>query len=155
MSSCGLTTGCRPDTQFRWEGTGADRLSHLDGTPAETLQEVLQGQGKVSDEAGPHQRQVTFADGRLLTTADGSTVPISALSWTETVHRGSHTSVTEAKGEPMLVLEQLNEKRELEHGRVVVDLDLFAWDIDDDGNLVPRGPLIDAPARATGSSALL
>lgn len=52
-------------------------------------------------------------------------------------------SVIGKPGDPVLVLEQLDGDGELESGRVVVDQDLFAWDLDEDGNVVPRGQLGD------------
>jgi restriction endonuclease len=122
----------------------SDRLSHLDGTPAETLKEVLEGNGaKIDAEAGPYERHVSFSGGRLLNVGDGPPLQIDGLSWTETVHRSPHTTVREAQGEPLLVLEQLDEHGDLDSGRMVVDRDLFAWDIDADGNVRPRGVLID------------
>jgi Restriction endonuclease len=128
-------------TQARaWTG---DRLLYGDGSPAETLQEVLEGQrAKLDDEGGPsYSRQISFSDGRLLPVEGGDPVPIAGLSWTETVHRSPHTTVTEAQGEPVLILEQLDDNGELESGQMVVDRELFAWDIDADGNVRPRGSL--------------
>ncbi|HEX3512044.1 MAG TPA: restriction endonuclease [Solirubrobacteraceae bacterium] len=134
--------GLPPGTEFRAQAAGNDYLLHLDGSQAETFRELLQGQeATVQAEAGSYPRRIAFSDGRLLPVGDGATVPVAALSWTETVHRGSHTTRTERQGDPMLVLEQLNEKGELEHDRVVIDRDLFAWDIDDHGNVTQRGQL--------------
>lgn len=126
----------------------SDRLRHLDGTPAETLKDVLEGHGaKIDAEAGSYERRVSFSGGRLLNVGDGPSLQIDGLSWTETVHRGQHTTIREAQGEPLLVLEQLDEHGDLDSGHMVVDRDLFAWDIDAEGNVRPRGGLIDDASR--------
>jgi hypothetical protein len=128
-----------PTRARAWTG---DRLLHGDGSPAETLKEVLEGQSaKIGEEAGPYPREVSFSEGRLLPVEGGGQVPITGLSWTETVHRSPHTTTTEVQGEPVLILEQLDEHGELDSGQMVVDRDLFAWDIDADGKVSPRGPL--------------
>jgi hypothetical protein len=131
-----------PGTPTQARAWTADRLLHGDGSPAETLQEVLEGQrAKLDEEAGPYPRQVSFSDGRLLPVEGSNPVLIAGLSWTETVHRSPHTTVTEAQGQPVLILEQLDEHGELDSGRMVIDRDLFAWDIDTEGNVRPRGLL--------------
>jgi hypothetical protein len=55
----------------------SDRLLHGDGSLAETLQQVLEGQrAKLDEEAGPYPRQVSFSDGRLLPVEGSNPVPI-------------------------------------------------------------------------------
>lgn len=121
---------------------GDDRLLHLDGSPAEAFREVLQGQhGTANDEAGPKQRRVSFSSGRRLPVGGGESVPIHALRWTETIHRNARTPVAKVRGEPALILERLNKDGEPESGGMVVDYDLFAWDIDADDNVVSREEL--------------
>lgn len=130
------------EAAFQMRATGDDHLLHLDGAPAETFQAVLRSQhGTISDDAGPYQRRASFDTGRRLPIEGGTSVPIRALTWTETVYRSPHVSVIRAQGEPVLVLEQLDESGDVESGRVVVDRDLFAWDIDADGNVTLRGTL--------------
>jgi hypothetical protein len=139
MPDAGFPSG----TTFQIAASGADHLLRLDDSPAETFAEVIEAQETTLEE-GTYPRRAEFPDGRLLSTTSGDRVPIAALTWTERVVKSKgQPTVIETQGEPVLVLEQLNEKGELEHGRVVVDRDLFAWDIDDDGNLTERGPLID------------
>ncbi len=147
VASDRLPAGTPPQIQ----ATTTDRLLHVDGSPAETLQEIFERQdAKVDADAGDYQRRASFSDGRLLPVGDGAAVPLAGMSWTETVHRSPTTTVKEAQGEPVLVLEQLDEHGALDSGRIVVDRDLFAWDIDADGNVKPRGSLTrDGPEPAT------
>jgi len=49
--------------------------------------------------------------------------------------------VVEGKGEPCLVVEQLDADGEPERARLVVDQALYARDIADDGTVSPRGDL--------------
>jgi hypothetical protein len=148
MPDNGLPSGAT----FQVRTSTGDHLLHLDGSPAETLQEVLQSHGaKIDDEVGSYDRQASFDGGRLLPVEGDTTVPIAGLNWTETLHKSPHTTTTEAEGEPMLVLEQLDDKGELEQGRMVIDRDLFAWDIDGDGKVTQRGALQDDDGRPNPS----
>ena len=134
--------GLPPGTQFQVAAKGDDHLLRLDGSPAETFADVLRNHSAIArDDAGPYRRRASLPDGRRLPVEGGESVPIAALTWTETVHRSPHTTVTKAPGEPVLVLEQLNEKGEPESGRIVFDRGLFAWDIDADGKVTPRGEI--------------
>jgi len=129
-------------TEFRVRAAGDEHLLYLDGSPAETFHAVLESQhATANDAAGPYKRRASFDDGRRLPVERGESVPIRAFTWIETVHHSPHVMVIRAQGEPMLVLEQLDESGGIESGRVVVDRDLFAWDIDADGNVTPRGTL--------------
>jgi hypothetical protein len=66
---------------------------------------------------------------------------------------------TEAQGEPLLVLEQLDEHGAGDSGQIVVDTELYAWNIDSDGKVMTRGSLTgddervvlerDSPAKMT------
>jgi hypothetical protein len=119
-----------------------DRLTHLDGTPAETLREVLESNaGALPREPGDFERSADFADGRLIAAQDGTAVPISALKWIERIDETTETVVAEGKGEPCLVLEQLDQNGEPEQARLVVDQALYAWDIGGDGTVTARGEL--------------
>ena len=120
---------------------GTDHLMHLDGTPAETLAQILEAPESTM-EPGDYARRADFPDGRLLPNAIGDPVAIKALTWTEKVYRSEAPPVVvEKQGNPKLVLEQLNDKGETEHGRIVVDEELFAWVIDANGNITERGNL--------------
>ena len=119
---------------------GDDRLLHLDGSRAETPNELVQAHGSISG-VGSFPKRVEFSDERLIPVVHGDPVRIRALTWVETVASTSQQVVCEARGEPVLVVEQLDENEATLSGRVVVDRDLFAWMIDDDGNVVPRGGL--------------
>jgi hypothetical protein len=117
-----------------------DRLLHLNGDLAETVEDILKAHASPMTE-GVFQQQADFPDGRLIPTANGSPIAITALRWTETMHKSSITHVSEGQGEPELVLEQIDDNGEVTDGRIVVDRELNAWNIDADGNVVPRGRL--------------
>jgi hypothetical protein len=59
-----------------------------------------------------------------------SSDPPAALTW-----------VTEATDEPVLFIEQLDDTGEGLDARLLVSEKLFAWDIDNEGNVVRRGTL--------------
>jgi hypothetical protein len=133
--------GLTGDQQLAIRMSGNERLRRLDGSPAETVMEVLRSQSGPLEE-GVFHRRAEFDGGRLAVGTDGTAIPIAALTWTETNVAGEPVVVTtEAKGEPRLVLQQLDNDGQIESGRVVVDRDLFAWDIDDDGNVISRRQL--------------
>ena len=117
-----------------------DHLFAMDGSPAESLRTVLEMNAAPMEEGTFHQR-AQFDDGRLIPVVAGDPIPISALLWTETMHRSTETRKIERSGEPILLLEQLDERGEAASSRLVVDRDLYAWAIEDDGAVVPRGPL--------------
>ncbi len=130
------------DASTRVSAWTGDPLLHLDGSPAETLMDLLAEHGaKIDDEVGSRPRSVAFPDGRLLPVSGGDPIALGGLSWTETLHRSPHTTTTEAQGEPMLVLEQLDEHGALDSGQIIVDQELYAWNIDSDGRVTPRGSL--------------
>jgi hypothetical protein len=128
--------------RFNFSLGEADRLTYLDGSPAETLREVLESNaGLLPREAGDFERSADFADGRLIAAQDGTAVPIRALKWIERISEATETVVAEGKGEPCLVLEQLDQDGEPEQARLVVDQALYAWDIEEDGTVTARGEL--------------
>lgn len=91
--------------------------------------------------------------GRLLQVVGNDPVAISALAWTETVHRNTHATVIETEGDPVLVVERLGDDGRLSK-RIVVDDDLYAWEIDDAGEVIRRGllaPTVLDPTEATSS----
>lgn len=118
-----------------------DRLLFADGTPAETLAEIFEGQSAGLQE-GVFDREVKFQSGRLAPVSDGETVPIVGVKWTETVSKSSPYKLAEYEdGMPCLVVEQINADGEPEGTRLVVDRHLFAWRIAHDGSVHSTGPL--------------
>ncbi len=113
-----------------------DRFLNLDGTPAETLAEVMQANSAPMQE-GVFECEADFGDGRLAPTPDGGNVRATGMKWTETVSKSPtpQTSVVEKEGEPCLVLEQLDENGKADGARLVVDRDLYSWRIAEDGSV--------------------
>jgi hypothetical protein len=109
------------------------QLRNLDGSPAETIEELLTANGAVAE--GTFDCEADLGEGRLLGIA-GAEVRVKKLKWSETVHPPSEeTSVIEKPGEPCLVIEQLDESGRLRDRKLVVDRDLNAWDIVEDGTV--------------------
>jgi hypothetical protein len=117
-----------------------DRLLFRDGTPAERIEQVLRAHAAPMRD-GVYSQRAEFAEGRLMPTTSGDRVAIRALTWREIVSHRTHTSVTEFEGEPLLVFEQLDSDGNPYEGRLVVDRDLYSWDIRPDGRVVQRGHL--------------
>lgn len=114
----------------------------LDGSPAETLAQILEANSTpLADGEGTFERSADFGEGRLARAADGTPFRVSGLRWTETVQAMTNTVTHEAEGEPCLVLGQMDEHGEPHGTRLVVDRHLYAWDISEDGAVVPRGEL--------------
>jgi hypothetical protein len=115
-------------------------LQKDDGTAGESLAEVMQANGGGLEE-GEFDRRVELPERRWLV-AEGGRAEIKALSWHETIRKGEPTvTVVEGEGDPVLVLQQLDENGATTSGRLVVDRHLWAWDLDDQNSVVPRGPL--------------
>jgi hypothetical protein len=117
-----------------------DHLLALDGSPAETASEIL-GTSDPPTKEGVFRQRATFGKGRLLQVVGNEPIAISALSWTETVRRDAHTTVIETEGAPVLVVERLGDESRVPSSRIVLDDDLYAWEIDDRGEVIHRGPL--------------
>jgi len=115
-------------------------LLALDGSPAETASEILCESDSPMKE-GVFRQRATFRKGRLLQVVGNDPVAISALAWTETVHRDTHTTFIETEGDPVLVVERLGDDSRVLSKRIVVDDDLYAWEIDGEGEVIHRGPL--------------
>jgi hypothetical protein len=115
-------------------------LLAMDGSPAETASEIL-GTSDPPMKEGVFRQRATFRKGRLLQVVGNDPVAISALAWTETVHRDAHTTVIETEGDPVLVVERLGDDSRALSKCIVVDDDLYAWAIDDEGKVIHRGPL--------------
>lgn len=121
--------------------TGTNLL-HLDGTPAETLLDLFKANSApLSAEPGRYPREVRFDGSRLFPVPGGEPAQLAAVTWTEVVAHSKETNITEFDGDPLLILERYNDKGEIESGRMVIDLELFAWDIDADGRVTERGSL--------------
>lgn len=115
-------------------------LQDKDGTEVESLAELMQANGGGLEE-GEFDRQVRLPQPKWLPVNDGR-VEVRSLSWHETLSKGEPiVTVSEGKGEPVLVLQQLGESGAPKSGRLVVDQHLSAWDLDDQHNVVRRGPL--------------
>lgn len=115
-------------------------LQDQDGNDVECLAELMQTNGGGLEE-GEFERRVELTHPRWLP-VDGGRAEVRSLSWHETITTGEPTViVSEGKGEPVLVLQQLDENGDPKSGRLVVDRHLTAWDLDDQNNVVPRGPL--------------
>jgi hypothetical protein len=128
-------------TVLKFGLAGTDRFLHLDGTPAETLEELVQANGAPLQE-GVFECSADLGEGRLVAAEDGTQVRVTALTWTETMRPFRQQIVSEAPGEPCLVLEQLDGNGDPHRGRLVVDQQLYAWAIGEDGTVVPRGELV-------------
>lgn len=109
----------------------------LDGSPAETFGEVIDRNGaKPSEGEGVFDCTADLGEGRLVSTEDGTQIPITAISWREAVRIDGPTVSHKAEGEPCLVVEQLDRKGEPQGGRLVVDEHLHAWRINESGEVV-------------------
>lgn len=128
--------------ELKFKLDGSDRLLHPDGSPAETVAEMIQQNGtKLSAGEGVFECSADLGAGRLIAALDGTRVPVTEIRWRETVRIDGPTISHRETGEPCLVLEQLDDKGEPQSSRLVVDRHLNAWDIDAGGGVVPRGEL--------------
>ncbi len=125
--------------------TGDDHLLHADGSPAERIETLLSSQLSRPQE-GEFRRRISLPEGRFIETVDGPPIEIRSLSWTETNHGTSFEMVHEATGTPVLLLQQLDGEGGFSESRLLISEDLFAWNIDEKNEVVPRGPLLAAPA---------
>ena len=117
-----------------------DHLLHPDGSSAETLAEIFQAQS-VAWKEGVFEREIRLEDGRSAPVSEPP-IPIIGIKWTETVSKSSpYKSVTESKGEPCLVVEQLDENGKAEGARLIVDRHLYAWRIADGGSVIGAADL--------------
>lgn len=134
----GLPSG----SNLRFAVDGDTRLRHLNGRPAELFEDLFKTHSTpMADGEGDFHHAVDFPDGRLLRATDGADLPISELSWTEEVTKVKNRQVIEREGDPCLVLEQLDSDGEPFSGRMLVDKDLYAWDIAGDGAVSRRGDI--------------
>jgi hypothetical protein len=118
------------------------RLQRNDGSPAETLRQLMYADTNTF-EPGEFDRRVEPTEARWVALRAGR-VKIQALAWHEAIHAGDPvTTESSGEGEPMLVIQQLDSDGNVASGRLVVDRHLYAWDLDSDNNVIPRGPLTD------------
>lgn len=115
-------------------------LEHADGSPAGEFDDILVKHTSPMEQ-GRFECRADLDPPLWFPTVDGLRVPVSAVEWVEENHLHVETIRTEAKGKPKLVLQQLDENGNPTSGRVVVDADLFAWDVAPDGRVVARGSL--------------
>lgn len=134
-------------TQFQIAFDDDHHLLALDGSPAETASEILCASEAPAKE-GVFRQRATFRNGRLLQVLGDSPIAISALGWTETVHRATHTASVEMQGAPAVVVERLGDDRAIRAERIVLDDDLYAWQVDGQGEVINRGPMDVRSARA-------
>ncbi len=129
--------------EIRLEFTTQGEFLAADRSTAAQMRDVLQRPTEATRvDAQTRRCRFECPEGWFLPTADGHVVAISELSWTETIIEGKKPTeiVIEANGEPVLVVEEFP-PGEASSERVVVDGDLFAWDIGEDGQVVARGKL--------------
>jgi hypothetical protein len=67
-------------------------------------------------------------------------VKVMGMQWEEREVTDTFPVVSEAKGTPRLVLQQLDENGERTAGKVIVAEKLQAWKVDDDGRVVQMNP---------------
>jgi hypothetical protein len=126
-------------TQFQIAFDEDHHLLALDGSPAETASEILCASETPAKE-GVFRQCATFRKGRLLQVVGNAPIAISSLAWTETVHRNTHTTSIETEGDPIILVERLGDAtRGIFAERMVVDDDLYAWQVDGEGEVVNRG----------------
>ena len=131
------------DTQLRIDDSL--RLLNKDGSPEESFAELKRQHHGPPPTPGEYPQRVEFPGGRLLSVGEGNDpLPVRAMSWTETVVSSPTTVTREFPGEPKLVLQQLDENGEVREGRVVVDQELYSWEIDADGHVTRRRQLLSA-----------
>jgi hypothetical protein len=128
--------------ELKFKLEGSDRLLHPDGSPAETIAELIEQNGTaLSEGEGVFECSVGLGPGRLIVALDGTQAPVTEIRWRETVRIDGPTISERVTGKPCLVLEQLDDKGEPQSSRLVVDRHLNAWDIDADGKVISRGAL--------------
>jgi hypothetical protein len=116
-------------------------LERDDGSPAESLAELMYTDIDTFN-VGEFDRRVVPAEARWLPSATGR-ARIGALSWHDVITADDPIETrTTGKGEPVLVVQRIEPDGSVSAGRLVIDRQLFAWDLDDERHVVPRGPLI-------------
>jgi hypothetical protein len=137
-------------TQFQIAFDEDHHLLALDGSPVETASEILCASEPPAKE-GVFRRCATFHKGRLLQVVGNAPIAISSLAWTETVHRNTHTTSIETEGDPIVLVERLGDARGTLAERMVIDDDLYAWQVDGEGEVINRGRIdvrsVGAPRR--------
>ncbi len=114
-----------------------DRLVRADGNEAETLREILEPHTAGLEE-GVFEREAVLPPDRHLRLPNGELLPVSALRWTETSSYVETDIVTEGRGRPVLLLEQLQDDGTARTRKLLVDADLNAWHFDANRNVIQR-----------------
>lgn len=128
------------DGPWRVEIHDWTELRRVDGTPAETVGELLRSEKQLPPPGKPRRERRGLPERRLVQAESGEWLAIKALSWTVTVHTAEEKVVSEAKGEPKLVLQQLDEHGDPYGGKVLSDDHLNMWEIAEDGRVRQRRP---------------
>ena len=117
------------------------RLENDDGSRAETIAELMEANGRWP-EVGEFDRVAVTTVRRWIPLDGSGRVQLGRLTWHQVITAGEPVvAVTDKDGEPALVVEQLGADGKPTSGRLVVDQDLWAWDLDDENRVAPRGPL--------------
>ena len=104
--------------------------------------------GKVIEERDDVTRKGFAIDGDpVQVDGFGGLVEIMGMQWEEREVSDTFPVVSEAKGTPRLVLQQLDENGERTAGKVIVAEKLQAWKVDDDGRVVQLKPPVLARRR--------
>jgi hypothetical protein len=110
------------------------------GEVAGTLEDVLQVNA-LRPAPGTFDRRQELSEGTWLRISNGR-IRLKSVSWREAISYGpSFSAVSEIDGDPAIVVEELDETGAGISHRLLVDKDLYAWDIDEQNRVVPRGRL--------------
>ena len=113
----------------------------MQGELAETFQELWQT-GSMEDQAdGTRRGSLDLPDRRMVQSHDGTWIPIQGIRWTQKIIETEETINVAAKGKPLLVLQQLDEKGNAAFGKVIADERLSVWEIDASGNVSSRSAI--------------
>lgn len=116
------------------------RLVRSDGSLAETIEEILSPHRPRLVE-GEFELEAIVPPDRYLQVF-GERLPLAGFRWTEVSGFVESESVTRGRGEPVLRVDEIDMAGDPLKGRLIVDRDLHAWDIDATGRVVERGPLL-------------
>lgn len=111
---------------------------HLDGSPAETFGELRRRGEMVAMPDGSRRGTLSLPEGRLVECSGGTLVRIQRMDWTLRIAETEEKVVSEARGRPVLVLQQLDEDGQPHDGKVIADEHLAVWSIDESGTVSRR-----------------
>jgi len=116
-----------------------DVLTHLDGSEAEYVTDILEQNAGALVEDEPQLRTVMFEGSRLLERDEGDPIPLVGISWTESLFVHHQEITVGSHSEPRLIVDHADASGTFEGGKVMVDDRLLMWDIDSENNVTPRG----------------